>query len=493
MNRVRLLRIGRRVVSLGLLTLIACGTVGQVVRDRSAAWAVLMYLPLPLLGLVAVGFDLVCRGRGASDDRFRFGLTLVGLASLVGGSIPMVGRGNRTAPSDPTANAVRVLHWNVIWGGGRQRNSERWASIRQTIAAQVADILVLSEAPPDDWLDSLVSDLGPTGTRVQVENEPGAGYWYKLAVCSRRPLHFLYRTTLRGGVALAVEARTEGGGVVRLLVVDGQSHPFLWRTPFLHDVAGLCQRADKVGRPFDLVVGDFNSVARSLGFDALAEAGYALASWESLNWRGTFPSFAPAYDIDHIWIRRDHLGGLDHQMFTSLASDHRGQAVWFRPIRLEPDSPTRSDPGPALAVQDESTDRRHAEEQETGRLGDGEAAELTIADQDLPGVEEVAGFATVDEIDDSAATVATVRIIKSVVESTSTSQSADRRDRSRQVDRVAVNQDPAARAATTATDEEPARLRPIPRWRRSFRRSRQAPPLPVRSRPRQVPARRWFR
>ena len=331
MNRVQILRVCRWVVTLGLLTSIALGLVGQVVHDRSAAWAILMYLPLPLLGLAAVGFDLLCRGRGLPETRFRFVLALVGLVALVGGSIPLVGFGGGRSTLEQAASAVRVLHWNVIWGGGRDRSPARWESIRRTIAAQGADIVILSEAPPDDWLDELITDLGPTGTRVQTENEPGAGYWYKLAVCSRRPLRVLDRVTLRGGVALAVEAQAEGDDIVRLLVVDGQSHPFLWRTPFLNDVVELCQRADKSGKPFDLVLGDFNSVARSVGFDALAKAGYTLTSRQSLNWRGTFPSFAPVYDIDHIWVDRYRVGGMKHRMFTNFASDHRGQVVQFLP------------------------------------------------------------------------------------------------------------------------------------------------------------------
>ena len=319
----------RRLITGGLLALIAFGVLGQVVRDQSAAWGVLMYLPLPLIGAAAVGFDWVSRGRGLSRYRWRFALTMLGLMTVLGSSVRLVGWGQASTGVTklPAARGtVEVLHWNVIWGGGRRRSPERWDSIRRTIQAQGADIVVLSEAPPDDWLAALVADLGPTGSRVHIENEPGASYWYRLAVCSARPLRPLRRATLRGGVAMSVEAETERG-VLRLLVVDGQSHPLLWRTPFLLDVAHLCAEAIQAGRPYDLVVGDFNSLAESIGCDALAAEGYALASQVTLTWRGTFPSWMPVYDIDHVWVHRDRLAGLEVRLFTNLASDHRGQVV----------------------------------------------------------------------------------------------------------------------------------------------------------------------
>ena len=120
--------------------------------------------------------------------------------------------------------------------------------------------------------------------------------------------------------------------LARLLVVDGLSNPILSRSPFLDDIAQLCHQALAEGKPFDIVLGDFNSIARSVGFDALADAGYALVSRSTLgNWRGTFPSFAPVYDIDHIWVRPGSARHLEGAMFTNFASDHRGQVarLWF--------------------------------------------------------------------------------------------------------------------------------------------------------------------
>ena len=52
---------------------------------------------------------------------------------------------------------------------------------------------------------------------------------------------------------------TVRGRPLRLLVVDGRSTVLLSRTPFLQGVAAECERAAGEGRPYDVVVGDFNA------------------------------------------------------------------------------------------------------------------------------------------------------------------------------------------------------------------------------------------
>jgi len=237
----------------------------------------------------------------------------------------MIGHG--PAPGAGSGPEVSVLHWNVLWGGGKERNLDRWAALRREIVRQGADLVVLSEAPPDVWLDGLVAELGPGAARVQVENGPGEHVWYKLVVCGRAPLKILRREPITNGSAMVVEA-VVGGRPLRLLVVDARSDPRLLRTPMLRDVAAACRRARETDAPIDVLVGDFNSVARSVGFDAIEAEGYALASRSSREWRGTFPSYLPLYDIDHVWVRRD-LPGLRSDLFTELTSDHRGQVARF--------------------------------------------------------------------------------------------------------------------------------------------------------------------
>jgi endonuclease/exonuclease/phosphatase (EEP) superfamily protein YafD len=94
----------------------------------------------------------------------------------------------------------------------------------------------------------------------------------------------------------------------------------------LHAIAAACREADSIGRPYDLILGDFNTPSRSPGFDELEEIGYRLAGRSALGWRGTFPALAPVYDIDHVWlgprIRLDSC-----TFFHGPYTDHRGQIV----------------------------------------------------------------------------------------------------------------------------------------------------------------------
>jgi endonuclease/exonuclease/phosphatase (EEP) superfamily protein YafD len=80
--------------------------------------------------------------------------------------------------------------------------------------------------------------------------------------------------------------------------------------------------------PFHVVVGDFNSLSRSVGFDDLRELGFVLASSRARGWRGTYPSALPLYDIDHVWAAREAgLTPTTCRMFSSPSTNHRGQTV----------------------------------------------------------------------------------------------------------------------------------------------------------------------
>jgi endonuclease/exonuclease/phosphatase family metal-dependent hydrolase len=124
------------------------------------------------------------------------------------------------------------------------------------------------------------------------------------------------------------------GRPIRLLLVDGQSKVTQLRTPMLLDIASACNQARAAGIPFDVVLGDFNAVSRSVGFDALrtAAAGYSLASMSCTGWRGTWPMPMPVYDIDHVWVGAG-LSVRSCSIFSNRVCDHRGQLVQllFRP------------------------------------------------------------------------------------------------------------------------------------------------------------------
>jgi endonuclease/exonuclease/phosphatase (EEP) superfamily protein YafD len=135
------------------------------------------------------------------------------------------------------------------------------------------------------------------------------------------------RVVVSNGAAVVVQV-DHPERPVRLLLIDGESKINRERTPMLHDIARECSESYQASEPIDLVVGDFNAVSRSIGFDALESTGggYVLASRSCLGWRGSWPSLFPLFDIDHAWVRSEWTI-VNCCLFTNFASDHRGQVV----------------------------------------------------------------------------------------------------------------------------------------------------------------------
>ena len=78
--------------------------------------------------------------------------------------------------------------------------------------------------------------------------------------------------------------------------------------------------------PYNVILGDFNTPSRSLGFPELERLEYRLTGRSSSGLRGTFPAWLPVYDIDHVWRAKDL--GLDScKFFNGPHTDHRGQVV----------------------------------------------------------------------------------------------------------------------------------------------------------------------
>jgi hypothetical protein len=127
-----------------------------------------------------------------------------------------------------------------------------------------------------------------------------------------------------------------GGGVVavigapdrnyRLLAVDGISNPRIVRTPMLHAIAAHVSAASSRGQRIDIIAGDLNSIARSIGFDRFRAASFTLASEACAGWKGSFPSKFPLYDIDHVWTSTK-MTARSRTTFASPATNHRGQLV----------------------------------------------------------------------------------------------------------------------------------------------------------------------
>lgn len=158
-------------------------------------------------------------------------------------------------------------------------------------------------------------------------SNPDQGYVYSLTVLSRFPVHKQDEWTLPNGHATLFEVEL-AARTLRVLMVDLHSSPFAPRSPSIREVAQLVEAHGHI----DLVLGDFNTPARFLGFDALAAAGggYQLAGRWSGHWRGTWPASMrlPFFDIDHIWVSKRH--SIQSSQFFIGYSDHRGQRVDLR-------------------------------------------------------------------------------------------------------------------------------------------------------------------
>src|SRR4051812_16561085 len=84
----RTLRKVPALLTVGTLLALSLGAVGQLARDRSVVLALMVYVPLPLVGAWAAAFDLLRRGRAV--PRVRFGLAGAGIAAALVGTLPMI-------------------------------------------------------------------------------------------------------------------------------------------------------------------------------------------------------------------------------------------------------------------------------------------------------------------------------------------------------------------------------------------------------------------
>jgi len=307
-------------VGLALASVIVAGLIGQLIRDRSVATAILMYIPVLPVSMLGLALDLAFRGRALPPARFTLStLAVIGAAAT---AAPMIGWGALNS-ARATEQDVSVLHWNVQSGGGLFYSPQSWLAQRHEIVRHKPDLIVLSEAPPAAWIDQLVADLGPGASRAGVEHLRGSCYWHGLAVCSRWPVRLEEVISFPNGEGMSVIVDVDRRPL-RILVVDGKSNPFVSRLPFLGGIVATSRAARDAGRPFDVIVGDFNTPSRSLGFDPLVKQGYALASDSAAGWRATFPSWLPIYDIDHVWLAPELRVGRA-SFFNGPYSDHRGQ------------------------------------------------------------------------------------------------------------------------------------------------------------------------
>ncbi len=312
-------------ITITLLILLA--SIGHIVRDITVEFGLLMYIPLLPLGLWTILWDLSQMGR--SLPRFRFILTLAGLAMVVWGSISMLGM--ERSEVDLT-NEISILHWNVRWGG-----TNGWQSISQDIIQRNPDIAIINETPKKVKLNQLLNQLGEKWSMITYNDKKRN----PLAVYSSWPLRLEDYVKIKNTRAMTVIV-TLHNQPLRILVIDARrnmSTKFAimsikmlprWRTPMLADMTKTIADYQTAGKPIDIIAGDFNALSRSLGFEKFNQVagGYNLAAKFSNGWRGTWKSYLPLYDLDHVWVHK-RFTGLRTNMFTNLKTDHRGQIVKF--------------------------------------------------------------------------------------------------------------------------------------------------------------------
>lgn len=301
--------------SIGIVLLLTAWT-GVLLRDRWVWSQVLWFIPIVPIGAAVLLMDLARRGRAL---RPRFLLSIAALATIAFGIVRMIGGSPISVAGD--APSIRILHWNVLWGV----LPKVWPTIASDIRAQEPDIVVLSESA-NRW--QVADELAAHGIEHFVirENEPRERYTWRLVVASRWPVEFESLDDIPTGKAMRVRVDAPGKPI-RILLVDGGSHPLEARRPRIEAVAKIAERCELVGIPIDVIAGDFNTPASSVGFDLLRASNWSFAEDSSGTWRGTFrwPWF-PAWDIDHVIVSPGW--AVRKSVFTTHEwLDHRGQVV----------------------------------------------------------------------------------------------------------------------------------------------------------------------
>ena len=213
----------------------------------------------------------------------------------------MIGSGHRRA-SPSRAIARSRCCTGTCSGVAGSSGPRTWAAQRAGDLDRKPDLVVLSEAPPRRLARSARRRPRSGRLVVGLHTTRGAptGIEWPCARDGRSDVEKHLGSPAASGMSVLREVR---GRPLRLLVVDGISSPTRSR------IARSCGRSRRPaarprrqGRPYDLVLGDFNTPSRSLGFAELEALGYRLAGRSARGWRGTFPAWLPVYDIDHVWL-----------------------------------------------------------------------------------------------------------------------------------------------------------------------------------------------
>jgi len=307
--------------------MILLGCLGQATRDLNFFLRCCFYIPLPIFGIAALLHDALMRGR--AYPRVRCGFGLLGVAAFALG-LAILWQWEGVEPSPPEPNDVRVMQWNVHWGGHPMR-PENWELLRADIEAHDPDVLILNEAPFEKkhWIENYATEKGWSLQRGTQAEDPWEA---QLVICSRWKMQCEVDTPVFNGRVLLMRIdRPERA--FRVMMVDAESNVVSQsRVPMMEEIERILTAVQAGGQTVDVVAGDFNTPGRSIAFDGMAQTagGYALASRSVAGWPGTWPSRYPLYDIDHVWVHRSwKIAGCER--FMNGKTDHRAQMVTIRP------------------------------------------------------------------------------------------------------------------------------------------------------------------
>jgi endonuclease/exonuclease/phosphatase (EEP) superfamily protein YafD len=326
-----------------LLVIIFVMIAAQLVRDRAVWLNYCLYAPLWVLAIVTIAWDLLNLGKALP---LRFLMFLIGCGIGVM-SVGMMWAPARAPEGNANQPAVKVLHWNMQWGG--LAGPASLEKIVSTMLSHDPQIVCLTEVPHESYFGHYWRTAAGPGwhgaSTVLVQQ-----YMCRLSVLSKSPVRRAGQWPLDHGVAalFEIDLPEMPSRPFRVMMVDIESDPNLPRSPSIIQAAKLVDDFATRGQPIDVVAGDFNTPSRFRGFDALTRAGerYERAALWSGQWRATWPArlVSPfrgktyefrntwrlsTLDIDHLFVRT----GLDvaaAEIFTSDVVDHRGQTCTIR-------------------------------------------------------------------------------------------------------------------------------------------------------------------
>jgi endonuclease/exonuclease/phosphatase family metal-dependent hydrolase len=206
---------------------------------------------------------------------------------------------------------LRVVTWNV--GGLRGGSRAIRANVADVLAGFNADIAVLSEARrfstihPQFWRSRFGYSVA----------EPGKGIG--LIILSKSTLFDVSLHELGRHAYLVTARGTFHGRPLEIFLVDFPSNPGTIKQRFIQSPQLLRPPPLGTGR---VLMGDFNTPRDSTWFAAYEGLYTNAFDHAGQGWRGTWPSFAPVLDIDHVWTAGSLLA-VCARVPAIRSSDHR--------------------------------------------------------------------------------------------------------------------------------------------------------------------------